>query len=85
MTHIIQGDFPYKKHNRPSGDFFRTVAEAKAAGWDENQIWSVVEGDETLYGKNVWVYGPSHHHINVLGFTATKERHDGETYFEETF
>jgi hypothetical protein len=78
-THI--GDFPFEETRHPSGDLFDTMEEARAAGFDDDQIWSVVSGDD----EDVWVYGPPHHYINRLGFVATQERHDNDTYYEETF
>jgi len=52
--------------------------EAKEAGYDDNQIWSVVDGDD-----NFLIYGPPEHYVNHVGHTVTKERHDGNTYYEE--
>ena len=46
------------------------------------QIWSVVvcdDDDEPI----TWTYGPNHHWVNVMGFTATQEHHDGDTYYHE--
>lgn len=73
-------DFPFLDIRNARGDYFATIAEAKAAGFDENQIWSVVGGDE-----NCMTYGPSHHYINLLGYVCTVERHDGDTYYEESW
>lgn len=36
-----------------------------------------------LKNDNVFVYGPSQHYIDVIGYIATKETHDGETYYTE--
>ncbi len=72
-------DFPYEEIRADDGNYFATAAEAVAAGFDIDQVWSITEFDE---GDGI-VYGPPHHYVNVLGFIATKERHDHETYFEE--
>lgn len=77
-----QQDFPFEEIRKADGNYFDSWAEAKAAGWDDDQIWSIVEGDGD---EETWVYGPPHHYVNVLGFIATNERHDGDTYYEETF
>ena len=47
------------------------------AGFTLNQIWSVVESD------GVWIYGPSGHIINLLGYICTKETHNGDIYYYE--
>lgn len=76
MTDFNQ-EFPFEEIRKDNGDYFLNVAEAKAAGYAENQIWSVMEAD------GCWTYGPSHHWINVVGFIATTETHDGNTYYNE--
>ena len=48
----------------------------------EDQIWSVVIAD-TDEGYT-YSYGPCEHWIGRLGYVATKEKHDGNTYYEET-
>lgn len=70
-------DFPFEEIRDANGDYFTTAAQAMAAGYDADQVWSVVESDGT------YTYGPSHHYVNLVGFVATKERHDGETYYHE--
>lgn len=69
--------FPFEEIRKPCGNMFDSWQEAKEAGYDDDQIWSVADHDGT------WVWGPPHHYVNVLGFVATKERHDHETYYEE--
>ena len=76
MTYHLE-DFPYEEIRKPTGDYFDSWNQAKQAGYDDDQIWSVVHGDEA------WTYGPPHHYINVIGFIATNERHDHDTYYEE--
>lgn len=70
-------DFPYDEIRAPSGDYFRNWQEAKDAGFDDDQIWSVVEAEGT------YTYGPPHHYVNHIGHVATNERHDGDTYYHE--
>ena len=50
----------------------------KDAGFDDDQIWSITECEDTFS------YGPPHHYVNHIGHIATQERHDFETYYEET-
>jgi hypothetical protein len=78
----IQGDFPYEEIRRPDGNYFRNWQEAKDAGFDDDQIWSVVsaEGDD---GSEWIIIGPPHHFCNHIGHVATLERHDNNTYYEE--
>tara|TARA_R100001015_G_C4608336_1_gene163530 strand:+ start:823 stop:1074 length:252 start_codon:yes stop_codon:yes gene_type:complete len=75
---IIKGEFPFEEIGRESGDWFDSWQEAKDAGFDDNQIWSITEHEDT------YSYGPPHHYINHIGHIATNERHDFETYYEET-
>lgn len=74
-------DFPYVEIRDDviggNGDYFDSWQAVKDAGFDDDQIWSVVgEGDSVTYG-------PLYHYVNLLGYVATKERHDGETYYNE--
>lgn len=70
-------EFPYEEVRRPSGDYFDTALEAAKAGYGRDQIWSVAEEDDVI------TYGPAHHWVNVIGYIATKETHDCETYYIE--
>lgn len=70
-------EFPFDEIRQPSGDFFDTWQQVKDAGFDDDQIWSVVVAEDT------WSFGPPHHWVNLMGYVATKERHDGETYYHE--
>jgi len=70
-------DFPYAEIRKRNGDYFDTSLEAEQAGYAETQIWSVTKSD------GPYTYGPSFHYINVLGFIATKEHHDNDTYYHE--
>jgi hypothetical protein len=76
-------DFPFEEHRtKTDSDLFDSVQEALDAGWLTTQIWSVVvcdDDDEPI----TWTYGPNHHWVNVMGFTATQEHHDGDTYYHE--
>ena len=81
-TVVIKEDFHFEEIRTKSGDFFHTLEEVKALGYTENQIWSVVIAD-TDEGYT-YSYGPCEHWIDRLGYVATKEKHDGNTYYEET-
>lgn len=74
-------EFPYEEKRRESGDYFDSIVQANAAGYDDDQIWSVVlsEGDDS----ETWSYGPPRHIVNLIGYIATDERHDGDTYYHE--
>jgi hypothetical protein len=78
---VHEQDFPFDEIKKESGDYFNTIQEAMNAGYIPNQIWSVVEGDD----EKVFIYGPCHHVVNLIGYIATKEYHDGETYYQEEF
>ena len=75
---IHKKEFPFDEIRDQHGDYFSTVADAKKhSGYDESHIWSVTECE------GAWSYGPSHHYINLIGYIATHESHDGNTYYEE--
>jgi hypothetical protein len=78
----IYEDFPYQEIRREDEEYFDSWQEAKDAGYDDDQIWSVTagQGDD---GSEWYVYGPPHHYINHIGHIATNERHDGNTYYHE--
>lgn len=77
MTHHI-AEFPFEeKRDHMTGDYWPTARDAIKAGFNLSQVWSVTETD------GVFCYGPPHHFVNVLGFIATEEHHDGNTYYEE--
>jgi hypothetical protein len=78
---VYTDDFPFKQITPSSGDYFYSAQQARKAGFVDSQIWSVVESEDA--GFTVYVYGPHYHHINVVGFIATNEFHDGNTYYEE--
>jgi hypothetical protein len=71
MNTTIQGDFPYEEIRRPDGNYFQSWKEAKDAGYDDDQIWSVTsaEGDD---GSEWIITGPPHHFCNHLGHLATR-------------
>ena len=75
---IIKSDFPYEEIKNSEGNMFFSWRDASIAGYPDNQIWSVVEDD-----NDTITYGPPHHYVNVLGYIATAETHDGQTYYEE--
>lgn len=76
-------EFPFEEHRKENGDYFSSWKEVSEAGYDDDQIWSITEAE------GVYSYGPPHHYINIVGFIATSERHNGNTYYhedlEETF
>ena len=79
-------DFPYEEIRTKDGDYFSTVQEAKDLGFKIKQIWSVaVVDDVDENGKEFtsYCYQPPGHIVNVIGYVATKEAHDHDTYFDE--
>jgi len=73
-------DFPYTEVREPSGNYWQTIQQALDAGHSEDQIWSVC-AEDVADDAVAWTYGPSHHYVNLIGYTVTQERHDGETYY----
>ena len=82
MTVIHTKEFPYAELRTPTGDFYDCMEDMHHAGFEESQMWSVTEGEDED-GETTWCYGPVHHYINLLGFIATAEHHDGVTYYNE--
>ena len=81
MAVFKQGDFPFEEIKTQHGDYFDTRLQAmQETGYSEDHIWSItLEDDDENWG---FIYGPSHHWV-VLGYIATKEKHDGNTYYTE--
>ena len=77
MEHFLETEFPYAEIRDNSGGFFQRIEHAVRAGYDLNQIWSGTEED------GLYTYGPAHHFVNLIGYVATKEAHDGSTYYCE--
>ena len=86
----IEATFPFDEiRQEEDGDMFDTAEEAmRFTGYDEYHIWSVADIDDEEYNGERFGfagYGPSYHRINVMGYIATKERHDGDTYYTECY
>ena len=76
--------FPFDKVRDTSGDYFNSVEELRALGYELNQIWSVVESSsqDDAYEYTITT-GPAHHKVNLIGYFATAETHDHDTYYFE--
>lgn len=80
MTDTVYEDteFPFEEIRDANGDYFETIDQAmKQTGLSSDHVWSVTCDDD------VFITGPNHHYVNLLGYVVTKEPHDGETYFTE--
>ena len=76
MLHYIE--FPFNEIRTSDGDFFSTAQEASdATGLDAKHIWSIADHDGAI------TYGPASNCVNVYGYFATTEAHDGCTYYIE--
>ena len=84
-THYHYRDFPFEEKLREDGDQFNSVAEAITAGYLERQIWSVSHTDEDENDVQTDTYGPPYHYVNVMGYVATEEFHDNNTYYIEEY
>ena len=87
ITEYTNVEFPFEEI-KDNGDYFHSPHDLRKLGYAESQIWSVVIGndDELDDGGDRWLYityGPSGHYVNVEGYFATKEHHDGHTYYQE--
>jgi hypothetical protein len=79
---IFKEEFPFNELRMPDGDYYQTIEQMERAGFEPNQMWSVVEA-ESDDGSEWYIYGPRHHRVNRMYYVATAEYHDGETYYEE--
>jgi len=78
---LKEGSFPFEEIRKESGDYFDSLLEMHNAGYSVRQMWSVtLEDHDNGY---TFIYGPCDHYINLLGFVATKEKHDGDTVYQE--
>jgi len=82
MTTTHEKEFPFNELKMPTGDYYDNPAQMMHAGFEESQMWSVVEADSDD-GAEYLCYGPVHHYVNLLGYIATAEKHDGNTYYNE--
>jgi len=85
-NHIFDTQFPFKEirdgGDESEGNYFNHASELTALGYADSQIWSVVEADSDDPKINyVIITGPSHHYVNRIGYFATNEHHDGNTYY----
>lgn len=83
MSKEIYGEFPFNELRMPDGNYYDNKSQLELAGFEESQMWSVVEA-EADDGAELYVYGPVHHYINLIGYIGTAEKHDGNTYYVET-
>lgn len=80
---IHNEDFPFNELRKHDGDYYQNQRELEHAGFEESQMWSVTEATSDE-GDELYIYGPVHHWVNIVGYIGTAEHHDGETYYEET-
>ena len=81
MTDIYD-PFPYTELRKPDGQYYDNPTEMLRAGFVPSQMWSVIEAEG--HDGSEWVItGPVHHYINLLGYCATAEHHDENTYYHE--
>lgn len=75
-------EFPFQELKTPTGDYYDNRNEMERAGFVESQMWSVTDADDDD-GSEYLCYGPVHHYVNLIGYIATAEHHDGDTYYIE--
>ena len=75
-------EFPFTELKTPTGDYYDNRIEMERAGFVESQMWSVTDADNDD-GSEYLCYGPVHHYVNLIGYIATAEHHDGDTYYIE--
>jgi len=75
-------EFPFTELKTPTGDYYDNRTQMERAGFVESQMWSVTDADDDD-GSEYLCYGPVHHYVNLIGYIATAEHHDGDTYYIE--
>lgn len=82
MTKTYNTEFPFQELRMPNGDYYDNQVQMQNAGFIQAQMWSIVEA--TGEDNSEWyVYGPADHYVNLVGYVATAEKHDGKTYYNE--
>ena len=79
---MYKSDFPFNELRKHTGDYYDNRNEMETAGFEESQMWSVIEATADD-GAEYLCYGPVHHFVNLIGYVCTAEHHDGDTYYEE--
>jgi len=83
MSRTYNYDFPFQELRMPTGGYYDNRTQMERAGFIQAQMWSVVVEADADDGSEYLCYGPVHHYVNVLGYIATAEKHDGDTYYYE--
>ena len=82
MDIVHEQPFPFQELRMPDGDYYDNQTQMEHAGFIKAQMWSVVEA-ESNDGAEYLCYGPVDHYVNLRGYVATAEKHDGKTYYTE--
>jgi len=81
MSKVYTTEFPFDEMRKHTGDYYDSQTEMARAGFKVSQMWSIVEAEDDD-GAMYYYYGPVHHYVNLIGYVATNEHHDGETVYE---
>tara|TARA_R110002110_G_scaffold226672_1_gene441005 strand:- start:236 stop:514 length:279 start_codon:yes stop_codon:yes gene_type:complete len=82
---IYEKQFPFDEIKRNDGEYFDTAKEAMTAtGLGSSHVWVIIESDTGNDNEYCYTTSPPHHYINKIGYIATQEPHDHETYYNET-
>ena len=79
---VYEQEFPFTELKTPTGDYYDNRIEMERAGFQESQMWSITDADDDD-GSEYYCYGPVDHYVNLIGYIATAEHHDGDTYYIE--
>jgi hypothetical protein len=79
---IYAQEFPFAELRTPTGDYYDNKTQMERAGFVESQMWSITDAEEDD-GSEYFCYGPVHHYVNLVGYIATAEHHNGDTYYIE--
>lgn len=72
--------FPFTQLRKPDGSYYEAPDEMVRAGFVPSQMWSITELEEDGLW---WVFGPADVFVDIVGYVATAEHHDGQTKYLE--
>lgn len=77
----MEGEFPYEEIKDADGNYFLRYEDVIAAGYCEEQVWTVISTDTDT---GIWfTYDSTPRIVNVIGYIATKEKITGDECYEE--
>ena len=77
----MEGEFPYEEIKDADGNYFLHYEDVIAAGYCEEQVWTVISTDTA---NGIWfTYDSTPRIVNVIGYIATEEEAVPNECYEE--